>query len=204
VPLRTALALLALTLLAGCTSNGPATTSAAARGTTTRTRTVAPSDGPVVSGPTVAATASGCPFAAQDFVRDTIGMRLGRITVLRSAGRTVGCRFYALQDSALHVSEHLPGPRQPAVEITTQRYTSAAAAHNGFVLVARRGTNPQQVDLGGGRVGVCFQTDFYAQDHGTDWACAGSTGVTAVVVRTVVTSPALNAQLVTERVLRDL
>jgi hypothetical protein len=201
VPFRTALALLALMLVAGCTSHGPATPSAAATRTTTHTRTVTPSDGPVASGPTVAVTASRCPFAAQDFVHDSIGMRLGRITVLRSSGRAVGCRFYALQDSSLHSQEHLPGPGQPAVEIVTQRYPSATAAHNGFVRVARTGTNPQRVALGGGRVGVCFQTDFYAPDRGADWACAGSSGPVAVVVRTVVTSPALDVKLVTQRVL---
>jgi hypothetical protein len=142
-----------------------------------------------------------------DFIHNTIGMRLGRITVLKSAGRTVGCRIYpqshpdAQCDATCLQGEHLPRPSQPVVEITTQRYGSAVAAHNAFVLIARQGRNAQQADLGGGNTGVCFQTDFYAADHGADWACAASKSTTELLVRTVVTSPALNAQLVTQRVL---
>ncbi len=191
--------------LSACTS---ATRPAAPQSVTSRTSTTihtgAPSTRPVQSGPTVAAVAARCPYVGTSFVRDTIGMRLGRVTVLRSGGRTVGCRFYALQGSPLHASERLPGPHQPAVEISTQRYPSAAAAHNGFVRIAEAGSNPQQVALVGGVVGVCFQTDFDPADHRADWACAANRGSIAVVVRTVVTSPALDARLVTARVLNAI
>jgi hypothetical protein len=115
----------------------------------------------------------------------------------------VGCRFYALQNSALHDSEHLPGPKQPAVEITTQRYASATAAHNAFVLLAQHGTNPQQVDLGR-VVGVCFQNDFYAKDHGADWACAVNSGRTELVVRTVDTTGTFSTAAITRAVLRNV
>lgn len=127
-------------------------------------------------------------------------MRLARITVLRSGGRTVGCRFYALQGGPLHQSEHLPGPNQPAVEIVSSRYSSATAAHNAFVLLAQKGTNLQQATIVGQTMGLCFQTDFYSKDKGSDWACTFSNGTTLVLVKTVVTSPALNAILVSRAI----
>jgi hypothetical protein len=131
-------------------------------------------------------------------------MRLAKITVLHSAGSVIGCRFYALQNSALHDSERLPGPNQPAVEIVTQRFRSAVDAHNAFVRAAESGRNAQQEDLGRSVTGLCFQIDFYAKDHGSDWACAASLGAKTLLVRTVVTSPALDAATVTRRVLGAL
>jgi hypothetical protein len=120
-------------------------------------------------------------------------MRLARITVLKADGKLVGCRFYALQGSPLAVSEHLPGPNQPAIEITSTRYPDATSAHNAFVALAEKGRNVQQATISGDNVGLCFQTDFYPNDHGTDWACTYSVGTMLVLVKTVVTSPALNA-----------
>lgn len=183
-------------LLLACTSGGQTgvTTAPAPTRTVVRTETTTPSIGPtdpVSTGPTTAAPAGACPLLPTQEAADRVGMRLERITVLRSGGRVVGCRFYALQDSPLHNSEHLPGPNQPAVEIETVRYHSADAAHNAFVLVARRGSNPQQARIGS-TTGVCFQTAFYRRDQGRDWACAYNLGPTVVVVRTVVLSPALN------------
>ena len=145
--------------------------------------------------------ARSCPFAELAFVRYTMGMRLTRVTVLRSAGRTVGCRFYALQNSPLHVSEHLPGPHQPVVAIDARRLATPLAAHNAFVRLARRGPNPTQVDLGR-HIGVCFQTDFYPKDHGMDWACATSVGRTEVAVHTVDTTGTFSTAAVTRAVLR--
>ena len=142
-----------------------------------------------------------CRFAETTFVRNTIGMRLGRITALRSDGQIVGCRFYALQNSPLHVSEHLPGPHQPAVEIVTRRFVTPLAAHNAFIRLSRKGTNAQRVDLGR-IVGACFQTDFYPKDHGMDWACATSVRRTEVVVRTVDTTGTFSTAAVTRAVLR--
>jgi len=130
-----------------------------------------------------------------------MGMRLGRLTVLRSNGAIVGCRFYALQDGSLHESERLPGPKQPVVEIVTERYGSAVAAHNAFVLAARAGANPQQTPLGSGRIGVCYQTHFYPKDHGQDWACGASVGTVRVLVSTVDTTGTFNTATVTKAVL---
>ncbi|WP_375503587.1 hypothetical protein [uncultured Jatrophihabitans sp.] len=140
-------------------------------------------------------------MATQSFVRNTIGMRLGRITQLRAGGRTVGCRFYAYQGGALHASEHLPGPNQPAVEITTQRYASSTAAHNAFVLRAGRSASVTQTDLGGA-TGLCFQNEFDPQDKGADWACTTNKAAVLVLVRTVDTTGTFNTALVLKTVLR--
>jgi hypothetical protein len=171
--------------------------------TLTGTRTAGPSDGgtaPLSSGPTGAATAPSCPWLEQQAAADRVGMRLGRITVLHSGGDVVGCRFYALQDSPLHRSEHLPGPRQPAIEIITTRYPSALAAHNAFVRIARGGQNIQRAAISRGALGLCFQTEFDQRDHGHDWACTTNVGEMLLEVRTVVVSPALNVVEVSRRV----
>ena len=127
-------------------------------------------------------------------------MRLDRITVLRAGARTVGCRFYAVQGESYNQSEHLPGPRQPVIDIVTTRYPSAVAAHNAFVLASRSGRHQQSETITAGNLGVCFQVAFYKPDHGRDWACAFSVGRTAVVIFTVVTSPALTVVTVAAEV----
>lgn len=191
----------ALAALAACTSSGTPTTYTTQ--TTTITHTSSADPNPIDTGPTRATSAESCPFVGKHYVHYTIGMRLGRVTVLRSGGRTVGCRFYALQNSYLHDSEHLPGPNQPVLQITTQRYHSAVAAHNAFVRLATAGRNALQVPLGGA-TGVCFQTDFYPKDAGTDWACAVNNGSTAVVVHSVDTTASFNTASVTRVVLRNV
>lgn len=203
-----ALALLALVpVAAGCTSVGqapvPAPTVTRTQ-TRTSTTTAAPAASPIDTGPTTAAVAPACPWLDEQATADEVGMRLARSTVLRSGGRVVGCRFYALQDSPLHTSEHLPGPHQPAVEITTQRYRAARDAHNAFVLAARHGSDVLRAEVAPGNVGLCFRTDFYARDDGRDWACTFSVERTVVTVRTVVISPALNVIEVARRVARAI
>jgi hypothetical protein len=117
-------------------------------------------------------------------------MRLARTELVLTGGRPSGCRFFALQHSPLHRSEHLPGPHQPAIAITSTRYRSSAAARDALVRLARAGTNPQRAAIGG-HEGACFQQAFYPPDRGRDWACAFAHATTLVLVRTVVTSPAL-------------
>ena len=195
-------------LLVACTSSGsgPTPTPSTNVRTVIATRTSTPSIGPtapVSTGPTKAVDATACPLLPTRQAADRVGMRLARITVLHSGGRVVGCRFYALQNSPLHNSEHLPGPKQPAIEIETTRYASAIAAHNAFVLEARRGSNPQQTPVGN-TTGVCFQIDFYHHDKGRDWACAFNLDKTKVSVRTVVVSPALNVEEISRAVARHL
>ena len=138
------------------------------------------------------------------------GMRLDRITVLRSGGRTVGCRFYGLQHPTADCSatclagEKLPGPHQPAIEIESVRYPSDLAAHNALVLNSRKGANVQQAAILGQAPGLCYQLDFYPKDHGTDWTCAYNKGRRLVTVRTVVTSPAFTVIRLTREVGRKL
>ena len=119
----------------------------------------------------------------------------------RSGGKVVGCRFYALQGGSLHRSEHLPGPNQPAVEITNTRWRTAIAAHNSFVRAAEQGSNATRAALGAGNLGVCFQDDFDPKDHGEDYACAGSSGTVEFVVRSVDTTGTFNTIAVTRKVL---
>ncbi|HEY7010910.1 MAG TPA: hypothetical protein VH395_18305 [Jatrophihabitantaceae bacterium] len=200
---RAALVLVAVALLASCTSGGGTPSSSPSVRTETVTHTRSPTaepTAPISTGPTRATTAATCPLLPTRQAADHVGMRLARITVLHSGGKVVGCRFYALQDSPLSESEHLPGPKQPVIEITTFRYPSERAAHNAFVRIAEHGSNVQTASIVGQAPGACFQTDFYAKDDGEDWACAFSKGDTMVLVRTVVTSPALSAILVARAV----
>lgn len=190
-----------LIVLAGCSSNGSPGPSGDSTATTTTIATSAPPTAPVGTGPTTAATAPSCPYVAQDFVKETIGMRLSTVSVLRSGGQVVGCRFYALQNDPLAVSEHLPTADQPVVEIRTIRYPSATAAHNAFVVTAQRGRNVQQVPLGSGVTGLCYQTEFYPADHGTDYACTVSKGDTQLIVLSVDTTGSLSTSLVATKVL---
>ena len=144
--------------------------------------------------------AHSCPLASATSVRNTMGMRLGRITRLKALDIS-GCRFYALQDSSLHTSEHLPGPKQPVLEIVTDRYPSAVEAHNGVVFTARSGHNPQRVMVGKIE-GACFQTNFYPKDHGQDWACAANKQRITVVVRSVDTTGTFGTATILRAVLR--
>jgi hypothetical protein len=194
----------ALLLTSGCTSSGAPTPSRPASRSSTAASSPRPvPTTPIESGPTTAAAAKSCPFVSTPFVHNTIGMRLSRVTVLRSGGRIVGCRFYALQDSSLHNSEHLPGPHQPAAQITTERYASADVAHNAFVLAGRRGTEEQRQQLGA-RLGVCFRDDFDPHDHGQDAACTTNVGTTTVLVQTVDTTGTDNTITLITEVLRHV
>ena len=188
----------------GCTAGGSSGPTPTSTSNAQNAATAPPSIAPFPRGRLTSQHAASCPLVGTEYVHQTMGIRLGRLNVLRLAGRVVGCRFYALQGGSLHASEHLPGPRQPAVEIVTQRYARATLAHNVFVRLAERGTNPQQARLAPGNVGVCFQNDFYAKDRGADWACAASVGATTVVVRTVDTTGPFNTITLAKRVLGGL
>jgi hypothetical protein len=203
----------ALAVLSACTSGSGGGTTAPSTIVQTQVITQTPSSSPVKivrpinTGPTTAATANACPFLDEQSAADKVGMRLAKITVLRSDGKAVGCRFYALQhpnascDASCLAKEHLPGRRQPAIEIETYRYPSAKDAHNGFVRMSEKeGTNFSQVAIVGQAPGLCFQTHFYGKDKGADWACAFSKGTTAAVVRTVVTRGTLSATVVARAV----
>lgn len=195
---RTACVLPAMLILAGCTAQRGTGTVIA---TTTITRTLTraapkPTPAPTAAlnaGPITAVTATACPRIAQQRVSDAVGMRLARITVLRSGGMVVGCRFYALQDSALATSEKLPGPNQPVVEFVTATYPSALAAHNALVRAAANGTGAIQADIAQGNTGVAFQTTFDPADRGKDWVCAFNVDARLVTIRTAVSDTSYDA-----------
>lgn len=189
-----AVLLVGAALLAGCTSRAPhpGHTDVTRTRTQTLIRTPSPAGSPIVAGPTTSA-AGRCPFLGTQTAANEVGMRLAKVTVQRSGGTSVGCEFFALQGSPLSTSEHLPGPKQPAVRIESSRFADATAAHNAMVLLGQRNRNVQRAQITGDLVGVAFQTAFYPADHGQDWACAFAKGSTLVVVTTVVTDPSFNA-----------
>lgn len=195
--------LVAALALGACT--GPSDPTAPTTPTVTRTVTshtiVNPT--PIVAGPTTSA-AGTCRLLDTQQVAHAVGMRLARVTVQRSGGHQVGCRFYALQNSPLAVSERLPGPKQPAVQVTISRYPSATAAHNAMVLAADAGTNPQQVKIQPGNIGLAYQTRFYPKDAGRDWACAFTAGPVLAVIETVTTRTSFNAVTVAKQLVTEL
>jgi hypothetical protein len=188
--LLTTIALLA----AGCTSSG------STAGVSLRPAVPTGSAGKTVHPRKVhEVPAKSCPLASADSVRNTMGMRLGKVTRLRGFAVS-GCRFYALQGSSLSSSEHLPGPKQPVLEIVTRRYGTPSEAQNVVALTARSGHNPQQVSLGKTK-GACFQTNFYPKDHGKDWACAAAKKSTEVIVRSVDTTGTFSTATILRAVL---
>ena len=194
--LAAALGLAGCLTLAGCvTSHG---TRPSPTPTVTHSAPAPAPTGPIGDGPTASA-AGTCTLLPKQTVADDVGMRLDRVTVQRSGGKQVGCTFYALQhptvqcDASCLAGEHLPGPDQPAVRLSISRYADATAAHNAMVLLAEAGTDPQQVDVGGGRIGLAYQSAFYRKDHGTDWACVFNVDATLAVIETVTTETSFNA-----------
>ena len=186
-------ALLALALALAACSSGPGSANLV-------TPSVPQSNGPEGVGPIHEVKAKSCPLATTDFIRNTMGMRLGRVTRLRGNDLS-GCRFYALQGSSLHNSEHLPGPKQPVLEILTRRFGLPFEARKAMLFLAQVNKNAQHVPLGKAGGGVCFQTKFYPKDHGTDWACAAVKGSTEVVVHSVDTTGTFSTGSVVKAVL---
>lgn len=201
-----------LPVLAACTSSsaGGAPRTEVSTVVSTRPPSTSPSaTAPIVAGPTTSRAATTCPWITQAVTAQIMGERLGRLTVQVSGGTTVGCRFYAQQqptaqcDATCLKGEHLPGPIQPVVQIATERYPSAVAAHNAFVTAATKGRNAQQARLGAA-TGVCFQADFYPADHGQDWACTVSKGTTMLLVNSVDTTGSFGVSTLTAKVLSAL
>jgi hypothetical protein len=126
-------------------------------------------------------------------------MRLDAIKVLFSDGKAVGCRFYPLGhpnaqcDATCLAHEHLPPASQPAIEIASAHYASAADAHDAVVALGATGAHLQQAQIAPGTTGLCYQTKFYPRDRGHDWACAFSTSTVVVVVHTAQTDTSFDA-----------
>lgn len=209
---RVAASLVATALvLTACThsANGHAT---AGTGGTTSAPTGRSTDAgrPISTAPVIEKAGGACPYLSLATAYGDVGFRLDRVTILTRAGRTVGCRFYSPQhavpgcDQTCIDNENLPPASVPGIEVLSSQYASATAARVALVKVATSGTNPQQVTIAPGNVGVCFQTSVLAQDKGEDWACAFAATSRTVVVRTVVTSPALDVLEVARAVAKHL
>ena len=196
VTLASAAALTAL-VLTGCGAGGasaPASTSVSTIVKTINPSTPAPvATGPLNTAAVTAATAASCPLLTIDSAADTVGMRLARIEVLSQGQTPAGCRFYALQGSALSASEHLPGPDQPALEINVARYANPTTARNAAVAVALAGTHQEVVSLTGGVQGDVFQTAFDPTDGANDWVLVYNNGATLVTVKTAVSDTSQDA-----------
>lgn len=184
-------------VLAGCGGGGspaPASTSYS-----TIVTTVAPSSGaatptgPVDTQSVTATNAASCALLPTASAADSIGMRLARVEVLTRGTTAAGCRFYALQGSALAQSEHLPGPNQPALEIVSTPYANETTARNAAVAIATAGTNQQVVTLTGGVAADLFQAAFDPTDGNTDWQLVFNKGATLVTIKTAITDSSLDA-----------
>jgi hypothetical protein len=187
------LACLVLGLTACTASHSPAGPSEIVS-THTNTITLSPSNtGAIDVGPTTAANASSCPLLTMQTASESTGMRLDRIQVLRQARRVIGCRFYALQGSPLATSEHLPGPNQPVIAITSSRFATDTAAHNALARLASAGTEPAQYTIGGSTVAVAFRTTFDPTDGAKDWAVAFAKHTTLVVIKTAISDTSADA-----------
>jgi hypothetical protein len=138
----------------------------------------------------ITTTATDCPLIAEATAADALGQRLARVTVQSAAGKVVGCQFFDVQGTALAASEHLSGPNQPALQITSARYANATLAHNAMVRTAEAGANAHQSGTG-----LAYQTTFDPIDGANhDWAFTFAKGATLVVVRTNEADSELNAE----------
>jgi hypothetical protein len=183
----------AAVLLAGCTATGGATSVETIHTTTTETLT--PSAPPTGAIPVGAVTQAdgNCPLVDEATAASDEGVRMGRVVVLTAGGAPVGCDFFA--DPAWAVSEHLPGPNQPILAVTTTRYADATAAHNAMVSTANAGVDPHAATVKT-LTGVSYQTTFDPADGAKDWAFVFSSGSTLVTVLTAQSDAELDARLV--------
>jgi hypothetical protein len=113
-----------------------------------------------------------CPYLATADAQDLEGNRIYRVTVTGSSPPT--CRFFFWAPDF-----------HPVLMIAPTKAASATAAYNTMVKTGEKGTNPQSVKgLVSGVDGVLYQTQFYAQDQGQDWACTFAKGALVVTVYT--------------------
>ena len=183
----------AAALLAGCTATGGATSVETIHTTTTETLTPsAPPTGAIPAGAVTEAEGS-CPLLDVAIAAADEGVRMGRVVVLSAGGAPVGCDFFA--DPAWAASEHLPGPTQPVLAVSTARYADATAAHNAMVSNAGAGGDPHAATVKA-LTGISYQTTFDPADGAKDWAFAFSSGSTLVTVLTAQSDAELDARLV--------
>jgi len=182
----------ALTACSSASGSAPATVSVTVIQTRTPSASASPSaiaTGPISAGPTTSAAGS-CPLISEADAADALGQRLAGVAVQSAGGKVVGCQFFDVQGTALAASEHLSGPNQPALEITSAQYATPTLAHNAMVLTAQAGVNAHASGTG-----VAYRTTFDPIDGANqDWAFAFATGTTLVIVRTNEADSELNAE----------
>jgi hypothetical protein len=197
--LRTALiAALASGGLVACTAAGNAapTTQTVQVTTTVPAPSSAPASpsalptGAISAGPTLSADGT-CPLLSKDAAADALGQRLDRIAVQTVGGKVVGCQFFDIQGGSLATSEHLSGPNQPALQISSASYATTTLAHNAMVLASR--VDPNAHTFNGG---IAFQNSFDPADGKSDWAYAFVKGTTLILIETNTPDSELDAEAV--------
>jgi hypothetical protein len=180
--------------LVACTHSTPAPVT-----TVTRTSTIPvptpTSTGAISSGPVTSADGT-CPYLDSSGAADALGIRLGRQAVLSASGQPIGCQFFATTDPSFVASEHLPGPNQPVLQISSSRYTDATSAHNAMVAIGTAGGSAHSATVAGGITGVAYQTTFDPTDGALDWAFVFAKASTVVTVLTAQSDSELDAQVV--------
>jgi hypothetical protein len=184
-------------VLVGCghSGTGPATT---VQVTTTHTvSTPAPASATAAIDPGPVTSASGnCPIIDEPTAADALGIRMGAQSVQSAGSTVVGCEFFPTTDPAFVASEHLPGPNQPVLQITSSRYPTPGAAHNAMVAIGTAGGSAHSAGITGGITGISYQTTFDPSDGAQDWAFVFATGSTVVTVLTAQSDVELNARTV--------
>ena len=191
-----ALSALTALALAGCSHSAPTRTTTVTHTSTSTVAVPTPtSTGAIDAGPITSADGN-CPYLDSPAAADALGIRLGRQAILSAAGQPVGCQFFATTDPSFVASEHLPGPNQPVLQISSSHYADAVSAHNAMVATGTAGTSAHSVTLTGGVVGVAYQTTFDPSDGAQDWAFVFAKGTTVVTVLTAQSDSELDAQVV--------
>ena len=181
--------------LAACTAGTPpAARTPLGTVVVTQTHTVPAVPKVVPTGPVdvgvVIQTDGLCPYLTEATAVTNVGMRMARQSILSRAGKPIGCDFYA--DPAWAASEHLPGPNQPVLTISSSHYADSTSAYNAMVLISRAGTEAHQSDLPDGQVGISYRTRFDPADGAQDWAYVFARQNIVVTVLTAQTAAELN------------
>jgi hypothetical protein len=197
---------LGITGIVACTKATPAPV---ATSTIVSTVTVTPTIGPtapVNAGPTTTTTIASCPLISTDNLHLDVGQRLAKVTEQYAGGRLVGCTWYPLTHptsqcpETCFLREDLPPGSQADVKISSSTYASTDAARAAFIRLAERGTGVERDQVASNNTGLCFKTNFWAHDDGSDVACTFAVGTRVVLINTVVIDASTDVVLVAQAV----
>lgn len=197
--------LLAVTLVGACSSGGgdqPTPTTSTITTTIARPRPTPPKSSAFTPSPARSVAplspddhpAAGevekaCPYVASTpdqnpdvNVADMEGDHVYRTTVLTDL-KPVGCRFYF----------YAP-PFEAIADIQPYTFPTARDAYNAMVRTGQAGQNYSgRPHIIAGVDAIVYQTRFFGDDGGQDWACVFAKGKTMVVVHTQQTNVSYNA-----------